>query len=194
MRLIGLVAAIGLSMAACGTSSQEDVSIRPSDTGFVSGDGSVSFIAESNRGAPIEIAGSTIEGNEVELDRLATATVVNVWASWCAPCRAEAEVLNEVEAETGANGVRFLGVNVRDSKPAAAAFQRRFEVEYPSIFDPSSSTLLAFGNTLPPNAIPSTIVLDQQNRVAARILGAVTAPTLRAVIDEVLGLNPAVQP
>jgi thiol-disulfide isomerase/thioredoxin len=194
MRLIGLVAAIGLSVAACGTSGQEDVSIRPSDTGFVSGDGSVSFIAESDRGAPIEIAGSTIEGNEVELNRLATATVVNVWASWCAPCRAEAEVLNEVEADTEANGVRFLGVNVRDSKPAAAAFQRRFEVEYPSIFDPSSATLLAFGNTLPPNAIPSTIVLDQQNRVAARILGAVTAPTLRAVIDEVLGLNPVVQP
>jgi thiol-disulfide isomerase/thioredoxin len=146
-------------------------------------------VAVGDRLSSIRIAGETIEGDEVTLNEESTATVINVWASWCAPCRAEAEVLNEVAAETAIKGVNFLGVNVRDSRAAAEAFQRRFEVEYPSIFDPTSETLLVFGNTLPPNAIPSTIVLDSRNRVAARVLGGVTAPTLRAVIDEVLGLN-----
>ncbi len=180
-------------MAGCGSANDESISIKPSDIGFVSGDGSVSFVAEADRGLPIEILGASLEDEKISLSQRSSATVVNVWASWCAPCRAEADELNEVAADTNSKGVRFLGVNVRDSKPAAAAFQRRFEVEYPSIFDPTSATLLVFGNTLPPNAIPSTIVLDDQNRVAARVLGAVTAPTLRAVIDEVLGLNPAEQ-
>jgi thiol-disulfide isomerase/thioredoxin len=182
------VASLALvALAGCGSASGDDGFARPSEIGFISGDGSVSFVAESDRGTPVELSGETLEGGVLALESAATATVVNVWASWCAPCRAEAQVLNDVAETTKLDGVNFIGVNVRDSLPSAQAFQRRFEVVYPSIFDPSSQTLLSFGNTLPPSAIPSTLVLDQKGRIAARILGATTAPTLRAVIDEVLG-------
>ena len=176
-----------VALAGCGSASGDDGFARPSEIGFISGDGSVSFVAESDRGEPVELAGKSLEGQDLSIGGAANAKVINVWASWCAPCRAEAEVLNEVAEATKPDGVDFIGVNVRDSLPSAQAFQRRFEVVYPSIFDPSSQTLLSFGNTLPPSAIPSTLVLDQDNRIAARILGATTAPTLRAVIDEVLG-------
>ena len=183
-----LLAALALTaLTGCGSASDGDGFARPSEIGFISGDGSVSFVAESDRGEPVEFAGKSLEGQDLSTTGQAKARVINVWASWCAPCRAEAQVLNEVAEATKSEGVDFIGVNVRDSLTSAQAFQRRFDVVYPSIFDPSSQTLLSFGNTLPPSAIPSTLVLDDENRIAARILGATTAPTLRAVIDEVLG-------
>jgi thiol-disulfide isomerase/thioredoxin len=108
--------------------------------------------------------------------------VLNVWGSWCAPCRKEAASLGAAARELEAEGVEFVGVNTKDSSPdQGLAFERRYDVPYPSFFDPSGRTLLAFRGTLIPSAIPSTVVIDQQGRVAASIQGPI--PSRQTLVD-----------
>ena len=116
--------------------------------------------------------------------------VLNAWGSWCAPCRAEAPDLRRVATATWPRGVRFLGIDTRDNRAAARAFVRRYQIPYPSLFDESGSLLLALADTVPARAIPSTVVVDQKGRVAARVIGRVRASTLRGLIDDVLEDRP----
>ena len=109
-------------------------------------------------------------------------TVVNVWASWCAPCRAEIPALIALSKKY--SKTTFIGILTRDNPPTAEAFARRFAIPYPTLID--DSLLIGFKGSLPANAIPSTIVIDKQGRVAARISGAVTVRSLSNVIDKVI--------
>lgn len=113
--------------------------------------------------------------------------VVNVWGSWCGPCRAEAPDLARLATER-AGEVVFIGINVRDNEAAAQAYERSFAVPYPSIAtEDSGAALLAFRGALASAAVPSTVVLDADTRVAARVVGPVTYRTLDALITDVLG-------
>lgn len=109
---------------------------------------------------------------------------MNVWASWCAPCRAEAPALAKV-ADQLQPGVAFVGLNTRDSEAPAKAFANRFKLGYPNVVDPDGTLTMLFRETLPPQAIPSTVVIDKDGRVAARALGKVTPAELRTMIDSV---------
>ena len=113
--------------------------------------------------------------------------VVNVWGSWCPPCRKEAPVLKAVSDDLAgpdsSGDVAFVGIDTRDSDAAATAFLDNIGLTYPNVVDPDGVLLLAFKGDLNPNAIPSTLVLDRQGRVAARIVGEVTEGTLRGVIE-----------
>ncbi len=171
-------------LAAC---SNDEVG-SSGDTGFVAGKGIITRLAVEDREQPGEVAGETLEGEPVSLaDYEGTTVVVNVWGSWCAPCRAEAPHLVEASKELADEGVEFLGINSRDlDRAAAQAFQRRFEVPYPSIYDQKGQTLLAFRGTLSPNAIPSTVVIDDQGRVAASIIGETSRSTLVGLVEDVL--------
>jgi thiol-disulfide isomerase/thioredoxin len=111
--------------------------------------------------------------------------VVNLWASWCGPCRAEAADLENSYQQFKEQDVEFLGLNTRDGLAAARAFNDRFKTTYPSIHDKDGQLTLVFGN-LGPGATPSTIILDSQGRVAARILGPTTESELRVVLTAVL--------
>ena len=118
--------------------------------------------------------------------------VVNFWYAACAPCRAEAGDLEEIYQEYQEQGVDFLGVNVRDSAETASAFMRTFSVSYPSVIDTESDTggvLLDFSGYVAANTVPTTIVLDSQGRVSARISGSIEPSTLRSLIDTVVGEN-----
>ena len=107
--------------------------------------------------------------------------MINFWGSWCAPCRAEAAHLQQVYSQTRSNGVRFLGVDVRDDRTSAQAFERTYSITYPSLFDPDSRVAVQF-RQLPPSSIPATIVIDRQDRVTALIARPVqTAELLRVV-------------
>ena len=107
--------------------------------------------------------------------------VVNVWASWCAPCRAEAPTLSALADKY--KSVFFVGVLTRDSEVAARAFQKRFNLPYPTLVD--DSVLLGFRDTLSANAIPSTLVIDKKGRVAARISGQITVASLSDLIEKI---------
>jgi thiol-disulfide isomerase/thioredoxin len=114
--------------------------------------------------------------------------VLNVWGSWCAPCQKEAPALEKASQELEAKNVSFIGINTRENgnKEAAAAFQRAYGITYPSLFDADSTALLALRGAVSANAIPSTVVIDPQGRIAARISGATTTSTLVDVVEDVL--------
>ena len=112
--------------------------------------------------------------------------MVNFWGSWCAPCRAEAEDLEEVHRATEGEGVQFVGINTDTDLAAARAHEKRFGVTYPSIDSDGGRLLLALRGTLQPYAMPSTLVLDRDGRVAARVLGKVDASTLTGLITDAL--------
>lgn len=181
------VAALLLLAAATASCSQDQVGTS-GDAGFVSGKGIITRLPVDERERPGEVSGETLEGKPISLDDFAGRTVVvNVWGSWCAPCRAEAPELVAASRELADEDVAFLGINSRDlDKAAARAFQRRFEIPYPSIYDQRGRTLLAFRGTLSPNSIPSTVVIDEQGRVAASVLGEVTESTLVGLVEDVI--------
>lgn len=171
-----------LTFVATGCSAE-----AATDSGFVSGDGTVVVLDAQAREASPNVGGSDLDGVDIQLsDYSGEVVVLNVWASWCAPCRAEAPALEEVAVQFADQGVQFIGLNTRDSTTAAQAFARKFGVSYPSIIDTDGKLQLQFNGTLPPQAIPSTIVIDKNGKVAARALGAVSAPTLRAMIEPLL--------
>ena len=175
-------------LASTGLTACSDDVGSSGDAGFVSGKGVITRLAVDDRKEPGEVAGETLEGEPISLEDFAGKTVVvNVWGSWCAPCRAEAPDLVAASEELAADDVEFLGINSRDlDRAAAQAFQRRFEVPYPSIYDQQGKTLLAFRGTLSPNAIPSTVVIDAEGRVAASVIGEVSRSTLVGLVEDVM--------
>ena len=116
---------------------------------------------------------------------------MNVWASWCAPCRAEAPALASLADEFDGRGVQFVGLDTRDSDVSARAFVDRFEIPYPNVIDRDGRLQLLFADTLPPQAIPSTLLIDPEGRVAARALGKVTQSSLRGIIEELAPVSQA---
>ena len=151
-----------------------------SEESFVSGDGATTFIKISDRKIAPVITGMTLSGENYtyQKDRVA---VVNVWASWCSPCRAEAPTL--VALANKYTDVAFIGIFTRDNPANAEAFERRFKIPYPTVID--DSILLGFKGSLPANAIPTTVILDKSGLVAARISGVVTVASLSKLIEKV---------
>lgn len=158
------------------------------DKGYISGDGRITEVARADRGAPIDLAARTLEGRPISLSDLrGKPVVVNVWWSGCPPCRVEQPMLNDVADDLG-SAAAVVGINIKDSSAqTASAYVRKFQVPYPSIYDPSGKALLAFQGTLSPRTIPSTIVLDAQGRMAASIIGSV--PSRLTLTDIVEGLE-----
>lgn len=149
-------------------------------------EGSVEIVAIDERVTAPDISGETLDGDNLALSDFAgKVIVINIWGSWCAPCRAEAPVLKEVSSETRKLGVQFVGVNTRDQEAAARAFERQFDINYPSLVDASGDLQLAFKDSLPPNAIPSTLIIDRTGDVAARILGPTTYSQLSGIVRNV---------
>lgn len=156
--------------------------------GYIDGEGRITEVAKADRGDPITLDGQTLDGQPLSLSDLrGKPVVVNLWWAGCPPCRAEQPMLNEVTADLG-DSAHVVGINIRDSSPdTASAYVRKFDVPYPSIYDPSGKALLAFDAGLSPRNIPSTLVLDREGRVAALISGSV--PTKLTLTDLVDGLS-----
>jgi len=183
-RLLGLGGTLpaALLLAACGS----DTSSRY-DSGYVSGDGVTTEIPAAERTDPLEIAGTTFEDEDFSsVDLRGELLVVNVWYASCPPCRKEAPDLQAIHEDYADQGVSFVGVNVRDSAGPAKAFEENYGITYPSLPDPDAQIMYALRGQVAPNAVPSTLVLDREGRVAARISGGADPSTLRAMIDRVL--------
>ncbi|NKZ02645.1 TlpA family protein disulfide reductase [Actinomadura latina] len=179
------VALCGL-LAGCAGTNAAGSGPDGGDNRFISGDGNVTHYAPAKRKSVQNVTGERLDGKAFALSELkGKVAVVNFWASWCAPCRGEAPSLEQVYTENKAKGVEFVGVNFKDSKANAQAFERKFKVTYPSLFDADGQVTLAF-REVPPSAIPSTLVLDRQGRVAARIIGATTYSKLNPLVAEIV--------
>lgn len=140
--------------------------------------------APEQRGAAPKVTGELLGGGSYDLtqDR-GKVVVINFWGSWCNPCRAEADDLERTYQATKADGVTFLGVNVTDSRDKAIAFEKSYQITYPSLFDPPGRAALDFD--IAPNAIPATIVLDREGRIAALRRGGITQDALQPVVERV---------
>jgi thiol-disulfide isomerase/thioredoxin len=185
--------AVGALLAGCTqqVGAGEPVVGNVAEQGYVSGDGATTILAEGRRSPAPELTGATLAGEPFVLsDHLGEVVVLNVWASWCAPCRAEAQDLQQVYDEVRGAGVQFVGLNTRDSQAAADAFVERFGLTYPNVVDTDGTRQLLFHDTLPPGAIPSTLVIDRQGRVAARAIGEVDRSRLLGLIEPILAEDP----
>jgi thiol-disulfide isomerase/thioredoxin len=178
IRLAAAAAAVAAALALAGCTANDSLASQyrsGSGQNYIAGDGTVSEYAAGNRGEPVSFSGTLQNGDTVSSkDYAGKVLVVNFWYAGCPPCRVEAPDLQQLSQKYASQGVGFLGVNLYDSAQTAASFEKDKGVTYPSVLDrDTGSVLLAFSKTVPPKATPTTLVVDKEGRVAARILGAI---------------------
>ncbi len=192
--VVALFAAAAMTLTGCSTGS--DAVAQGGSFQFVSPGGKTELFYDppSSRGTIGDLEGESLmhDSRRIDLDdHDGQVVVLNVWGSWCGPCRSEVPELEKVYEATHDQGVAFLGIDVRDNnKGTARAFMERRGVAYDSIYDPPMRTLAVLGN-FPANVIPTTLVLDRQHRVAAVFLKALTAEQLQPVVERVAAGQPA---
>lgn len=176
-----------LSLTACTTDTEAS---GGDQAAFVTGSNGISKVAKGERKKPNLLEGETLQDGHLDVSDLTGKVVVlNVWGSWCAPCRAEAPNFSKVAKDTAGKGVEFVGINTRDTnRQAAVKFEEDYKVRYPSIYDPTGKVVL-YGfpkGSLNPQTIPSTIVLDREGKIAARALQPLSEKELRSMISPLL--------
>ncbi|WP_316742788.1 TlpA disulfide reductase family protein [Streptomyces sp. MK7] len=179
-------AALALALSACGSGGTSGGS---GNTNFITGSDGIATVKKGDRKPAPDLSGRTIDGKQLDIASYKGKVVVlNVWGSWCAPCRAEAPNLVKVAKDTAGKGVQFVGINTRDtSTQPALAFEKRYGVPFPSLYDPSGKLMLRFKKgTLNPQLIPTTIVVDRDGNIAARALQALSEEKLRKMLDPVV--------
>jgi thiol-disulfide isomerase/thioredoxin len=168
------------ALVACTSSSTEGLA----DGAFIAGRGTAAVPVDQRVDAPA-IEAETLDGERLALADLDGVVIVNFWGSWCGPCIQEAPDLVATHERYAGAGVHLLGVNVRDSATNARRFEADLGIPYPSWFDPTGEIAHAFGG-VGPGAMPSTIILDAQHRVAVRLFGSVTFPMLQGYLEPLL--------
>lgn len=183
-----LVASMALSLMGCTQDPLAEQYRAGDNKNYIAGDGTVTEYAIDQRPGFEPWEGVTESGFGLSSEALEGKVVVmNWWYAACAPCRAEAPDLVALYDEYQPQGVEFIGVNVRDSAATALAFDRNFGIEFPSVLDVNSGSVsLAFNGVVSPQAVPTTIVIDKNGKVASRILGRIDAGILRTLIETVI--------
>lgn len=175
-----VVALMALVLSAC-VGGVEDTG----DDGFISGDGEITFVDPGKRQPAPVLAGEDLDGEPISsADFEGKVIVVNLWGSWCPPCRKEAPALQAASAELADQNVQFLGLLTKDDPAKAKAFNAKLGITYPSIDDSSGRNQAAFADSLSSVAIPTTWVIDRNGKVAARVMGEVTDATLRGLVEQ----------
>ena len=194
MRVLAVAALAVLLLAGC---SPDSPSTTPDDVegqNYQSGDGSTTTWTAGDRSGPLELSGTDFAGTAQDVaDWRGDVVVLNTGYANCPPCRAEAADLAALSTDYADDGVKLLGINRTDDAGTAQAFERQFEVPYPSLADTDGTAIAALQGTVPVNAVPTTIVLDRSGMVAGRILGIADPSTLRTIVDDLLAETPADQ-
>lgn len=186
---VAAVAALAVGLAACTSDPLADQYRAGSNKGFIQGSFQVQETAPADRGAPIAFQGATQDGTAVAASDFAgRVLVVNFWYAACGPCRAEAPTLEKAVADLDGKNASFLGVNIYDQPETAASFMSTYGITYPSLIAVNDGAVnLAFASAVPLTAVPVTLVLDTQGRVAARIIGQLTdASILTTLVNDAI--------
>jgi thiol-disulfide isomerase/thioredoxin len=178
-RLVVLLVASSLLLTGCSSGGVSTAN----QNAFVSGDGVAIYVKPADRKPAPAISGATLNSGTITLAP-GKVSVLNIWASWCSPCRAEAPLLSDFSTRYQSQGVQFAGILTRDNPSSALQFIKRFKITYPIFTD--DSVLAKFRNSLVPNAIPTTLVIDSRGYVAARVSGEVTVALLTNLLTKVL--------
>ncbi|WP_250444427.1 TlpA disulfide reductase family protein [Actinotalea sp. C106] len=178
---------LALTLTACSSGVGGGWTEGGAQAGYVSGDSSVTTWDVGDRTGPVEVTGTAYDGQEISVaDWRGDVVVLNTWYAECPPCRAEAPDLVELADDYADRGVRLLGINSTDAAGAAQSFERTFDVPYPSLEDTRGAAVAALQGTVPIQAVPTTVVLDREGNVYARVLGQADGSTLRALVDDAL--------
>ncbi|WP_165984972.1 TlpA disulfide reductase family protein [Streptomyces sp. YIM 98790] len=185
-----LAAGAALLFTGCtsGTTGSGTDRSRSDGDSFPAGTGEITAIPAEQRVPAPDISGESLDGEPLALsDHRGSVVLLNVWGSWCEPCKAEAPHLQRAFDRTRDKGVQFLGINTRDLSPGPAReFERRYGITYPSFYDPEGRLVLRFDGHLLPQAIPSTVVIDRRGRIAARALKALDEEEILAMLQPVI--------
>ena len=186
LRRAAVVAVLLGVLTGCSTTGADEGTRSAGQEGYVGVEGNLTQIPPDRRTPLPTVAGESLDGTRLSTaDYPGKVVVVNVWGSWCPPCRSEAPALQAASVQTKGEA-QFLGITVKDYDPAPArAFVRANDITYPSIYNPTGDVLLGFAGALPPSAIPSTLVIDDQGRLAVRVLGPISELTLVTIIRDV---------
>ena len=183
LTVVTLIAA--LLLAGCTSSDSLAQQYRDgNEKGYIAGDFQVVEIPVADRGEPVVFEGVTETGEPVSSDDYRGGVlVVNFWYAACGPCRVEAPLLEEVWQTYQPEGVGFIGVNIYDQPATALSFAEDYGITYPSVIDiVDGKTKLAFAAVTPIQATPTTLVMDRQGRVAARIIGQLPAASILSTL------------
>ena len=188
LRVVPVAAALAatITLAACAGRATATQGLHPGD--YQAGDAAVKVIPALDRPSLPALRGQDLHGRLLTSAQFTgKVVVINFWASWCAPCIAEAPTLAALARRMRPDGVSFLGVDFRnDDRGNARAFEHRYGVGYPSLYDPASSVVLDFPEPARPVAIPTTEVVDRQGRIAAVIYGGpVLYTTLHGLVSKI---------
>lgn len=177
-------ASLVLTTSACANDSLAEQFRSGDNKNYIAGDGTVTEFALGSRPKAASWSGITESGDEISSSQLdGVITVMNFWYAGCAPCRVEMPELIELQNEFLPEGVQFIGVNVRDTAETSLAFARRIGMNFPSVMDAKTgSVVLAFTGVVTPQAVPTTLVIDSEGNVSARVLGRIDKGILRTLV------------
>jgi thiol-disulfide isomerase/thioredoxin len=182
------ISALVLTTSACANDSLADQFRSGDNKNYIAGDGTVTEFALGSRPKAADWSGVTESGEALSSTQLdGVITVMNFWYAGCAPCRIEMPELIQLQTEFLPDGVQFIGVNVRDSAETSLAFARRIEMNFPSVMDAKTgSVVLGFTGVVTPQAVPTTLVIDADGNVSARVLGRIDKGILTTLVKTVI--------
>jgi thiol-disulfide isomerase/thioredoxin len=182
------ISALVLTTSACANDSLADQFRSGDNKNYIAGDGTVTEFALGSRPKAASWSGITESGEAISSTQLeGVITVMNFWYAGCAPCRIEMPELIELQTELLPEDVQFVGVNVRDSAETSLAFARRIDMNFPSVMDAKTgSVVLGFTGVVTPQAVPTTLVIDAQGNVSARVLGRIDKGILTTLVKTVI--------
>lgn len=183
-----VISALVLTFTGCATDPLAEQFREGGNKNYIAGDGTVTEFAAGSRPKAAAWSGITESEENLSSDQLTGVIIVmNFWYAGCAPCRIEMPELIELQNQFLAEGVQFIGVNVRDTAPTALAFARQVNLNFPSIMDAKTgAVVLGFTGVVTPQAVPTTLVIDSEGNVSARVLGRIDKAILEELIKTVV--------
>jgi peroxiredoxin len=182
------LAAFVLTSSGCATDSLAEQFREGDNKNYIAGDGTVTEFAFGSRPKAADWSGVSDSGDNLSSNQLTgVITVMNFWYAGCAPCRVEMPELIELQDQFLSDEVQFIGVNVRDTPETAQAFARQVNLNFPSVMDAKTgSVVLGFTGVVTPQAVPTTLVIDSKGNVSARVLGRIDKGILEELIKTVV--------